>query len=1020
MENPSTPKRSLNLLGPVDIYPFDNAKAFLDPFVTKVYLLGEPSLHGEFTRSFESALSVSCCSVPVDHTFGIFEEFNVGNATGPSDCDILENSWILGNWKDTVASVVLFFDLRNFEQYAWEDVEDKLVSLLLRFRERNPLASRVFNEFVVLVTSSTYLAEAVSFMSNTWRKCNLSSRKDVFFFPIDAPEDTLVKLEHHLRQKITDYFRGRIKNIKRAKDAMTEIVPKMMTRNNVQLALLHRSIGEAEHTLFHMKEATKYYRLIAITESNRFELMNVGFLITFSMIGVLLTSGRFGEVVHLLNEHMIYFDLRDQFPLSFQDLSWKSLQYEIFADLLGMHESPRKSFDRYHHPSFYLHRAVLASKMQRKLSVEALHQWDPKKPNHLYHLLKERLFFGTLYPSGTSREDQLEMALWRESSIDHSQKIVSMLKLGYSSLQKFGSHRTLSLFGKEIADEYFAQGQFELAKSFYENLLQLYRKEKWDMLLSSTLQQLIDCSRQLNNLRETISFGLELLGHDYLDEEAYLVLEDEVVALLVHISDLSTDQLDVFSIPYDSKLLTVSSGFQSSSLCTKSKNVQTLRITSNWSTPLSFSGFKVVSSHSQFDWIGSLDGLVIVGGTESLHEREVEVDVRNPMFTIERIELSIAQFPNCLLVIDLKPSIAYHPSPLVYDFVVDAIYDGPVVLLEYFPIDFSIFVENDASVSARISITLKHQEDTVCELFVYEDDHLTPIKESSAFNARLNNVVLSKKPQRMSLFAKAEKGTLLSILLSICSINGDKLKEHSLQIPISEAFSLDSQLLVEHPLPVLEKAKGDKLYTLCMRTNTRGFLHMRMQNICGHSIQVTRVSVHSEISSIVLTSKLIDLQPLQTFSYMLPLFFREEQTHTVGSIAIQWNRESSLHPIRTMLSLPKVTFVDPKVHLSVSPFPEAFVGQTLPIEILLNNKSMEEQRVSFNIAKHKSFMLIGKMDFSVTLLPLTSEKINIEFVALASGTLQLPALTCVLESTSESLFPLSSLGSVSVFPQCLC
>lgn len=99
-----------------------------------------------------------------------------------------------------------------------------------------------------------------------------------------------------------------------------------------------------------------------------------------------------------------------------------------------------------------------------------------------------------------------------EKSIDHSSLTIELLTKSYEQFKRYRNGRMTLYLAAEIAGTYYETGKFEMAIKFFERIGKTYRKEKWDMVLTSILRWSLRCAKELGSWERAIECLVELLS----------------------------------------------------------------------------------------------------------------------------------------------------------------------------------------------------------------------------------------------------------------------------------------------------------------------------------------------------------------------------------------------------------------------------------------------------------------------------------------------------------------------------
>lgn len=141
------------------------------------------------------------------------------------------------------------------------------------------------------------------------------------------------------------------------------------------------------------------------------------------------------------------------------------------------------------HPGFYYHLAAMccAERRRRFLELERAESANPSNSITANVLMAEKL-------------------------VDHSSLTIELLTKSYEQFKRYRNGRMTLYLAAEIAGTYYETGKFEMAIKFFERIGKTYRKENWDMVLTSILRWSLRCAKELGSWERAIECLVELLS----------------------------------------------------------------------------------------------------------------------------------------------------------------------------------------------------------------------------------------------------------------------------------------------------------------------------------------------------------------------------------------------------------------------------------------------------------------------------------------------------------------------------
>ncbi|KAI8146339.1 Gryzun, putative trafficking through golgi-domain-containing protein [Fennellomyces sp. T-0311] len=244
--------------------------------------------------------------------------------------------------------------------------------------------------------------------------------------------------------------------------------------------------------------------------------------------------------LHMIQSYSSNWGIGEQ---SFEYWAWLSKQYRIFGDLIDLavqhgfkipiptaYMSTSGSPNQSHplmtgnapnsiigcnpaailqHPGFYYHLAAMCCAERRRRFLEA----DSN----------------TQEPPATA----WEVLLANERQVDHSGLTIELLTKSYEQFKKYRNGRMTLYLAAEIAGTYYETSKFEMALKFFERIGKTYRKENWNMILTSILRWSLRCAKELGSWERAIECLVELMSSDLpMSEQKRHDIQNELLDVL--------------------------------------------------------------------------------------------------------------------------------------------------------------------------------------------------------------------------------------------------------------------------------------------------------------------------------------------------------------------------------------------------------------------------------------------------------------------------------------------------------
>ncbi|KAK3843310.1 MAG: Foie gras liver health family 1-domain-containing protein [Linnemannia gamsii] len=153
-----------------------------------------------------------------------------------------------------------------------------------------------------------------------------------------------------------------------------------------------------------------------------------------------------------------------------------------------------------------------------------------------------------------------------ERAIDHLSLTIELLTKSYEQFKRHKAGRMTLFLASEIAGTYYTAGKFEMALKFFERIGKTYRKEGWNLILTSILKWSIQCAKELGYWENVVEYLIEMMSPDMPATEAKRSsVFDELVSILhtdIHPANSSLHKPLVLSMPQINSFVSCAVQFQ--------------------------------------------------------------------------------------------------------------------------------------------------------------------------------------------------------------------------------------------------------------------------------------------------------------------------------------------------------------------------------------------------------------------------------------------------------------------------
>ncbi|KAF9585264.1 hypothetical protein BGW38_003138 [Lunasporangiospora selenospora] len=153
-----------------------------------------------------------------------------------------------------------------------------------------------------------------------------------------------------------------------------------------------------------------------------------------------------------------------------------------------------------------------------------------------------------------------------ERAVDHLTLTIELLTKSYEQFKRYKAGRMTLYLASEIAGAYYSAGKFDMALKFFERIAKTYRKEKWNLVLTSILKWSIRCAEELGFWELVVEYLIEMLSAEMpATVTKRQSVYDELVDILyakTHQANTSVHQPILLSMPYINSFVSCSVQFQ--------------------------------------------------------------------------------------------------------------------------------------------------------------------------------------------------------------------------------------------------------------------------------------------------------------------------------------------------------------------------------------------------------------------------------------------------------------------------
>ncbi|CAA7397987.1 unnamed protein product [Spirodela intermedia] len=269
------------------------------------------------------------------------------------------------------------------------------------------------------------------------------------------------------------------------------------------------------------------------------EIKTVAEYLHFKVSTLLLHGGKVDEAIKWFHKHIASCERLVGLPeVAFLHWEWMSRQFLVFAELLetssavipssvsansGASGATLTEWD--FQPAYYYQMSAhyLRKKkdsLEASLSAPETSEWRNPSESTALESIVPSIFVGQfsrvleegdlLTTLPVADAEYASYALAEAKRFQDSFEIIALYRKASESFTASKATRMASFCSNRMAREYYDTGDFTNAKRILDDIVGLYRRERWVALLWEALGYLRECSRKLGLLKEFAEYSLEM------------------------------------------------------------------------------------------------------------------------------------------------------------------------------------------------------------------------------------------------------------------------------------------------------------------------------------------------------------------------------------------------------------------------------------------------------------------------------------------------------------------------------
>uniref|UniRef100_A0A8C5L7B6 Trafficking protein particle complex subunit 11 n=1 Tax=Jaculus jaculus TaxID=51337 RepID=A0A8C5L7B6_JACJA len=415
---------------------------------------------------------------------------------------ILKTGWMNKHLNLVPALVVVFYEL-DWDEPQWKEKQSECATRVEIVRQS--LQGRNTKVAVVLIQKKTPLppGEDVIASERAAALCNVCelSGKSLFVLP---HTDHLVEL----------FLKTNKQNLL------------LFVRHQFKIAFFSELKQDTQNALKNYRTAYNLVHELRAHETNILEIKTMAGFINYKICRLCFQHNTPLDAIAQFRKHIDLCKKKiGSAELTFEHAAWMSKQFQAFGDLFDEAIKLGLTAIQTQNPGFYYQQAAYYAQ-ERKQHAKALcnHEASVMYPNP--DPLETQTGILDFYGQRPWRQGVLSFDLsdpekekvgilaiqLKERSVVHSEIIITLLSNAVAQFKKYKCPRMKSHLMVQMGEEYYYAKDYTKALKLLDYVMCDYRSEGWWTLLTSILTTALKCSYLMAQLKDYITYSLELLG----------------------------------------------------------------------------------------------------------------------------------------------------------------------------------------------------------------------------------------------------------------------------------------------------------------------------------------------------------------------------------------------------------------------------------------------------------------------------------------------------------------------------
>ncbi|MEE6460867.1 hypothetical protein FKM82_001125 [Ascaphus truei] len=487
---------------------------------------------------------------------------------------ILKTGWMNKHLNLVPALVVVFYEL-DWDEGQWKEKQSECATRVEIVRQS--LQGRNTKVAVVLIQKKTPLPPGEDVMASEraaalCNACDLSG-KSLFVLPhTDHLVGYIIRLENAFYEHAQTYYYTDVRRVKSHKEFLNKTTHQLLfVRHQFKIAFLSELKQDTQNALKNYRTAYNLVHELRAHETNMLEIKTMAGFINYKICRLCFQHNTPLDAIAQFRKHIDLCKKKiGSAELSFEHVAWMSKQFQAFGDLFDEAIKLGLTAIQTQNPGFYYQQAAYYAQERKQLASQLCNH-DPSiaypSPDPLEIATGMLDFYGqrpwrqgilSFDLSDPEKEKAGILALqMNERSVLHSELIISLLSSAVAQFKKYKCPRMKSHLMVQMGEEYYYAKDYTKALKLLDYVMCDYRSERWWTLLTSILTTALKCAYLMAQLKDYITYCLELLGRaSTLKDDQKSRIEKNLIKVLMNESPEPEPDCDVSVVKAAQRLWT--------------------------------------------------------------------------------------------------------------------------------------------------------------------------------------------------------------------------------------------------------------------------------------------------------------------------------------------------------------------------------------------------------------------------------------------------------------------------------